>query len=304
MSCETSGVCIGAQSADISPYFHCGVSVGVWESREPMVTALLLMTLTADPSMAVVLVRKTAVKDAEALALTEKVASRIAVPGLVPYADSQKRIATLGLKDATTCNGAADCHAEVGKLLKVDWLVLVSVSQIATDQSLALELFTVTKAEVVERDSLLLEKRGDVQAVQLEGFGKKVRERIAGVKDVKTDAPVKPPEVAKNSVVDPKLTVKDNPIVAPPLPEKSHLPSFVLGGVGVAALGVGVGLLVSGLAQRAPLNGTLDADGFSRSQLSGSEATRLNDATSVQFGLAGGVGALGLGLLTTATALW
>lgn len=270
-----------------------------------MVTALLLMTLTADPSAAVVLVRKTAVKDAEAASLTEKVATRIGVPAMVPYADSQKRIATLGLKDATNCNGAADCHAEIGKLLKVDWLVLVSVSQIASDQSLALELFKVAKAEVVERDSLLLEKRGDVQAVQLEAFGKKVRDRVSAVEEVKTDVPVKPPEVVKNPVVDPKVTVKEpDPIVPPAPPEKSHVVSFVLGGVGVAALGVGVGMLVSGLTQRAPLNGKLDPDGFTRAQLSGSEAVRLNDATSVQFGVAGGAGALGLGLITTAIALW
>lgn len=270
-----------------------------------MVTALLLMTLSADPSAAVVLVRKTAVKDAEASALTEKVASRIGVPAIVPYADSQKRIATLGLKDATNCNGAADCHAEIGKLLRVDWLILVSVSQIASDQSLALELFKVEKGEVVERDSLLLEKRGEVQAPQLEAFGKKVRDRISGVSEPKpTDVPVKPPEVV-NPVTDPNIVVKPpDPVVPPPAPEKSHVASIVLGGVGVAALGVGVGLLINGLSQRAALNGTAGADGYLRSDLMGSQAVRINDATSVQFGIAGGAGALGLGLITTAIALW
>ena len=270
-----------------------------------MLTALLLISLTAEPNAAVVLARKTSVSAGDATALTEKVAQRIVLPTLMPYADSQKRIASLGLKDATNCSGAADCHTEIGKLLKVEWLILVSVSQIATDQSIALELFRVGKGDVVERESLLLEKRGDVKADQLEAFARKVAERVGGKSDaplVKND-PVDPPKDPNLS--DPKVNPQPPPLLPPPPPpEKSHATSFAVGGLGLAALGVGVGLLVSGIVQREPLNGTVREDGIRRSDLTGSQAMTLNDATSVQLGIAGATGAVGLGLITTAIALW
>lgn len=262
-----------------------------------MLSALLLLSLTADPTSAVLLVRKTGVSATEAAALTDKVAQQLVVPGLMPYAETQKQLAALGLKDATNCNGLVDCHAEVGKVLKVDYLVLVSVSQIASDQSLALELFKVAKSRVLENESVLLEKRGEVPRTQLESFAARVKKRF--------EVEARPGDAPTRTDLDPsKLPPKDEPLVSTAPAGKSHVGSIVLVGAGVVAVGVGVGLLVHGLTQRAPLQGTLGADGFTRSELTGAQATQLNDATSVELGVSGASGALGLGLIGAALALW
>lgn len=131
-----------------------------------MLSAVVILALSAaEPTTAVVLARRTAAPAAEAASLTEKVATRMNHPLVLPAAETKKRLGALGLKDATTCNGGADCLVEIAKQLKVEWLVLVSVSVIAKEESLALEIFNVAKSEVVDRESLLLAKRGDVRPV-------------------------------------------------------------------------------------------------------------------------------------------
>ena len=93
--------------------------------------------------------------------------------------------------------------------------------------------------------------------------------------------------------------------VAPPPPPKSHAGGVVLGAVALAAIGAGVGLLVSGLgAQEKLKQGTPGEGGLVRSELRGSEAKSINDSASLQLGLAAGAGALGLALGVTAFIVW
>ncbi|MFO0594947.1 MAG: hypothetical protein U0228_06575 [Myxococcaceae bacterium] len=268
-----------------------------------MFSALVALTLTVDPRAAVVLARRTSVSPADASALLDKVSNAVAGPDFLPFADSQKRLAALGLKDATNCNGGADCHVEVARQLKVSWLVLVSVSQIGTDQSLALELFRVGKAEVVERESLLLARRGDVTPAQLDAFVKKVGSRIGSSS---AEPPKDAPLVKSDPVITPPNTGPDTTVpLTPEPPPRSHAASIVVGGLGIAALSVGVGFLVSGLAQRGRLStGVPGSDGLTYSEFTGAEAQRLNDGASVEFGIAGASAAVGAALLTTAIAVW
>lgn len=281
-----------------------------------MLHAVLLVALAADPTTAVVLARRTAAPVGEAATLTDKVATRLNLPMVMTAAETKKRLGALGLKDATTCNGGADCLVELAKQLKVDWLVLVSVSVIAKEESLALEVFNVAKAQVVDRDSLLLPKRGDVQASQLETFARKLSDTqkppAPAPVEVKPDPPpveVKPPPdapIVTAPVITPPPADPQIPVIpAEPPPARSRAGSFILGGVGLAAIGAGVGLLINGLMMRAPLNmGAMGPGGLLYSELRGTEAQRLNEASTLQLGLAGGAGAVGLALLTTAVILW
>jgi hypothetical protein len=276
-----------------------------------MLAAVLLVALTAEPTTAVVLARRTAAPAAEAATLTDKVATRLNLPMVMPAAETKKRLAALGLKDAMTCNGGSDCLVELAHQLKVDWLVLVSVSVIAKEESLALEVFNVAKAEVVDRESLLLPKRGDVQSSQLESFGKKVNDAQKPAEpppvEVKPEPPpveVKPPPDAPVATNLTPVETKTTPLPPEP-PPRSRAGSFLLGGVGLAAIGAGVGLLINGLIMRAPLAaGTMGPGGLVYSELRGTEAQRLNESSTLQLGLAGGAGAVGLALLTTAVILW
>jgi hypothetical protein len=263
-----------------------------------MVSPVLLLLLTAEPNTATILVRRTAVSPAEATGLMSKVTQRLAVPGLLEFNESQRRLSTFALKDGTTCGGKADCHAELGRQLEVGWLVLVSVSQIATDQSLALELFNVGTQEVLDRESLLLPKRGEVPAAMLDNFAARVSARVlpALVEPKPLDVPVVTTLLRPVEVKQPVL---------PPPPPSSHAGGIVLGAGALAAIGAGVGLLVNGLGTLGRLtHGTPGEDGRLRSDLSSSQAKALNDSASLQLGLAGGAGALGLALGATAVIVW
>ncbi len=258
----------------------------------------LLLALTAEPNTATILVRRTAVTPAEANALMQKVTQHLAVPGLLEFSDSQRKLSTFALKDGTTCGGKPDCHAELGRQLQVGWLVLVSVSQIAQDQSLALELFNVGSEQVLERESLLLPKKGEVPTAMLDGFAARVSARVlpAVMEPKKLDVPV------VTTLLRPLETKQP---VLPPPPPRSHAGGIVLGAVALAAIGAGVGLLVNGLNTQAKVGqGTLGEEGRIRSTLTGSEANALNDSATLQLGLAAGAGALGLGLGVTAIVVW
>lgn len=256
---------------------------------------LLLLALSAPANTATLLVRRTGVSAADAAALTRQVGGRLASPAVLDFAESQRRLSTFGLGDGTTCGGKPECHAEVGRQLGVSWLVLVSVSQIAQDQSLALELFEVAKEKVHERDSVLLPQRGEVPAALLDSFAARV---AAHVSPRPGDAPLTTDLTPKD------LEPADGlPPVAPA--GRSHVASFVLGGVALAALGVGLGLLVNGLSLRSQVTSAAPGDdGWMRSELTGAEAVKRNDAASVNFGIAGAAGAVGLALGATAVATW
>ncbi len=276
-----------------------GVKALVCHTRASMVPQLLLLlALTAEPNTATILVRRTAVTPAEANAVMQKVTQRLAVPGLLEFSDSQRKLSAFALKDGTTCGGKPDCHAELGRQLQVGWLVLVSVSQIAQDQSLALELFNVASEQVLERESLLLPKKGEVPTEMLDGFAARVSARVlpALVEPKKLDVPV---------VTTLLRPLEARQPVLPLHPPRSQAGGIVLGAVALAAMGAGVGLLVSGLNTQARLSqGTPGEDGRIRSTLTGSQANAVNDSATLQLGLAGAAGAVGLGLGVTAIIVW
>lgn len=251
---------------------------------------LLAAALAAEPSTATILARRTGASPADAAALTRQVAARLSGPAFVAYAESQRRLSAFGLSDGTTCGGKPECHAEVGRQLGVQWLVLVSVSQIAQDQSVALELVEVATEQVHERDSLLLPRRGEVPIELLERFAERVVLRVQG-----SDAP-------RAARLEPRPGDPSLPLEAPP---RSRVGNVLLGTAALAAIGVGVGLLVNGLSLREGVaRGTPGDDGRLRSDLTGGQAQAQNDQASVMFGLAGGAAALGLVLGTTAVLTW
>ena len=216
---------------------------------------------------------------------------RLAVPGLLEFSESQRKLGLFALKDGTTCGGKPECHSELGRQLEVGWLVLVSVSQIAQDQSLALELFNVGSAQVLERESVLLPRRGEVPAAMLDDFARAgVGAGAAGAGGAQAGggaAGDHPAAAHRGEAAGASSSAA----------EVSRGGGIVLGAVAVAAVGAGVGLLVNGLSLQAKVKqGAPGEDGRVRSELSGSQAKALNDSAGLQLGLAAGAGALGLAL--------
>ena len=262
----------------------------------------------AEPSTLVVLSRKVSVSPAEAAAVVTQVTTLLEEAGapVVTASEANRRLSKLGLKDATTCNGKAACAAEFGKQLKVEWLILISVSKVAGDRSLALELFDVAGRAVADKESLLLPKGTALTREPLEGFVGRLKAKLSPT----LPTAAIPPEKKGDAPLATSLTPETSTVtqLPPPLPlpePKSHTASFILGGAGVVALGVGIALFVmSGTAQGQVNAGTMGADGRVRSGLTGSQAQAAAGSASAFAGLGVATAAIGLGLGTTAVILW
>jgi hypothetical protein len=268
--------------------------------------ALVGLTLTAPPEgeQAVVLVaRRTAVTLPIGRALVNDTSTLLQSAG-VPVAMSPdtalQQLARVSVKDSASCNGKRACLAELGRQLKVPWVVLVSVAAIDQELSLGFELLKVSDETVVETDSLILPRKGKLEAGQLAGFAGRVKGKLVPVVEPKrVDTPVEP-KLTPKEVVETPVTLPP-----PPPPERSHMPSFVLGGTGLAALIAGGVLLAVGTAARGPLTaGERGPDGRVLSTLTFAEAQQLNASTTPL--VIGGIGALaaGAGLGTAAVLTW
>jgi hypothetical protein len=289
--------------------------------------------LAADPSVAVTLSRRTAVSTGDATAVMGQVSKSLETAGvpLLDSAETARRLARVRQKDATLCSGKPACLKELLKSLEVPWLVLVSVAQVAGDKSLGLELFERDTGTVVEVESVVLPSWKGISPDLLESFAQRVWKR-AGVHEApkagdatKAD-PTKTADATKNgdakagdaakpdatkagdAPVATTLTPADATVTAPLAPEpksKPHVTSWVLGGLGAAALVAAGVLLGLGLSSQASLSaGTAQPDGTIQSDLTGAEAQARAHAATVQLGVAGGAAATAILLGTTAVVAW
>ena len=254
-----------------------------------------------DPQSAAVLVgRRTSVSQPDAQALSQTISTQLVsakVPLTLDAEAARASLDRLGLKDASACNGRKACLTELGNQLAVAWVISLSLSQVGSDRSLALELVRVADGLALEKEALILAPGAPITADQLAGFASRLRTHLAP----KVDRPVveaPPPLIPKEA---PPVVVVTTPVATAP---KSHVASFVLGGAGVIALGVATGLLVSGLNARAEAYRTTEIDGTLRSPYAASEVQSRAAGGGVQLGIAGAVAAAGLGLGTAAVITW
>lgn len=279
-----------------------------------LLAALLPALLSADvapaepPALAVLLARRVSVSAKDACQLTAQVVDALGggqCPGLVTGPDTARRLAKLGLKDATTCGGKPACLTEFGRQLGVGFLVLTSVSKVAGERSLALELYDVAQGAVVEKDSLLLPKGQKLPADLVTGFVTRVKARLAPPPPEPTTKPAAAPDAPVATTLTPAPTEAPLPPPPPPPAPKSHTASWALGAGALAALGAGAALLAVGLSTQGQVNaGPVGDDGRVRSPLTTTEAQAKAGTAGLQLGLAGAAAAVGLGLSTTAVVLW
>lgn len=286
--------------------------------------------LAAQPSVVVLLARRTAVSAADANAVTAQVARALSaaqVP-LLDAPETTRRLARVRQKDATLCGGKPACLKELEKALEVPWLVLVSVAQVAGDKSLAMELFDGTKGAVVEVESVVLPSWKAISPELLEAFAGKVVRHVPppAADDATKPAEGKPADASRpangTSPSDATKPAEGRPADAPvattltptevqttPLPpeppKQSHTASWVLGGVGVAALATAGVLLGLGLSSYGSLSaGAQQPDGTVQSDLTGDEALMRAQVAGMQLGFAGAAAGVALGLGTAAVLAW
>lgn len=267
-----------------------------------LVVAVLCAQVSA-PASAVVLTRRTGVSGAEGQALAGQVAAVLVqaqLPGVMPAEAVASQLKKLGLPDPSSCAGRKDCIIEVGKQLGVSWVYSVSVARVEKDRSVGLELVNVDDGATLERDAVLVPPKTPLAGDQLSGFIDRVKARLA---------PPKPPDAPVVVVTTPKPPPE--PVVPPPPPPspepppRSHVASFVLGGLGLAALAAGGVTLTLGLLERRGLQSAVMTVGDERlSSLTRAEATRRNDAANLQLILSSALGGLALALGTVALVVW
>ena len=272
-----------------------------------LLAALISFALGAVESDAAVLVgRRTSVSQADAVLLSNTISGHLKaakVPLKLDADAARASLAQLGIKDASACNGRKACLTELGRQLSAPYVLTISLSQVGSDRSVALELLRVSDGVVLEKEALILATGALITADQLAGFSARVVTQLSlGDRPVVEPPPVKEPMVIAPVVKDPPPP----PIVIAPVapPPKSHVTSFVLGGAAVVALAIGTGLLVAGLNDRAEAYRTTEQEGSLRSPYSASEVQRRAAAGGVELGIAGGLAAAGLGLGTAAVITW
>lgn len=255
---------------------------------------LAMLAAGATPgSTAVVVTRRIGVAPAASVALSERVAEALSEAGITPVvgaADSSRQLAVLGVKDTAACLARKQCIIEFGRQLGADVVVSVALSEFEGEGSMTLEAWRVGTETLLLGENLSYRASADPR-VSLTSFAS----RLHGLRAPKPDVPV------TTTLVPPPRD--DLPPPPPPAPERSHATSFVVGGVGVAALVAAGALGVSGLLAQQRLGATVTG-APDRSPLSASEARALADQANTQFTIAGIAGLAGLGLGTTAVLLW
>jgi hypothetical protein len=119
----------------------------------------LLVLLSAAPSSTVVVVtRRTAVPPADALAVATLVTRSLKDAKVVTAWEADgaaRRLAALGVKDSSKCEGRLACVQEFGRQLDVVAVVSVSISELDRERSVTLEVVDVASGETLAKESLL-----------------------------------------------------------------------------------------------------------------------------------------------------
>lgn len=269
--------------------------------------SLAWVLAAGDPSAAVLIARRTSIPPKDAQAIAQQLSSRLAERGVPLKLDADQassQLGRLGLKDSAQCSGKRGCVVELGRQLGVSHVIAVSISQIGSDRSIAVELLDVEKGEVLEKDALIVGAGAALDADAVAGFGGKVRARLA-------PAPVVAQKPEPKQELPPKLLPQEPPpgppiAIVEPAPEpRSHTAQWVMGGAAVVAAGAAVALLVSGLSARSDATRTTTGpDGSPRSPYSASEALSKLHGSDTQLGIAAGAGAVALGLGAAVVITW
>jgi hypothetical protein len=269
--------------------------------------SLAWVLAAADPSAAVLISRRTSIPPKEAQELAQQLSSRLVSAGVPLKLDADQarsQLSRLGLSDSAQCAGKRGCVIELGRQLGVSHVIAVSISQIGSDRSIAVELLEVEKGDVLEKDAVIVGLGAALEADAVAAFGSKTRARLAPavVEAPKVEVPPEPKP-------EPKLVPKEPPppavVVEPGPPPKSHTPQLVLGAGAAVAAVAAVVLLASGFSARSDANRTTTApDGSLRSAYSGSEALSRLHSSDTQLGIAGGAGAIAVGLGAAVVITW
>jgi hypothetical protein len=214
----------------------------------------------------------------------------------MPVEVAAQQIKSLGFADGASCNGKRPCVLELARQLQVGWIFSVSLSRIAKERSIGVELIDVADGSTLEKDGFVLGAKDELTPALLATFAANVKKRL----------PAPKPDVPVAVVTTPKEPPVDLPPPPPPPPEpapapRAHTAGWVMAGLAAGAL-IGSGVtLALGLNARGSIQRSI-TDGVST--LSRSAALSLNTQANTQFIVSAVLGGLALALGTVAVIVW
>jgi hypothetical protein len=272
-----------------------------------------LVAASSSPPAAMLLTKRMGFSVAEGSAVVSQVNEALNAGGL-SFSVSPDRVAgvlkTVGLVDAAVCASKRDCVVELGRQLKVEWVIALSMMKVETDRSIGLELVRVADGMVVEKDAQLLGAKDAVRPAMFASFAEQVRRVWDAAR----------PEPKALEPTNEPIRVLSEPALPVPVPAaaqvgpgpsversavRSHSLSFVMLGLAGVSLATAAVVLISGLVQRATLLDSYQLSGAERvSTLSMAAASRLNDDANTKFVVSGLMAGLGLGCAGAAFLAW
>jgi hypothetical protein len=265
---------------------------------------LLLQASSPQPSSAVVLGSRLGVPAARAANVVAGLTRALRSQGLEPLEAEAlaQRLKLLGMRDPSVCAGKEACLVELGKQLKVDWLIAVSVAEVKRDLSVAVDVIEPASGKRLASASGVLDAAaktldadvGTIAADLMKALGP-LLQPAPEPRPTPVAAPAPAPVPAPVIVV----AEQGNPAPAVVESKRGGPAPYLLGAAAIIAAGAGAALAVAGLQLGRSTN---MPDMFGVDHLSEMTAQMRLTQANVELWSAIGLGAVTI--LCTALALW
>jgi hypothetical protein len=266
----------------------------------------------AEPTIAVVVVRRAALPRAPATDVANQVAMALQSSGMavgLPPDVVEQKLRKLGV-EAESCEGVKECVVAVGTKLGAQIIVAVELGALGKSVAIHLDAITIPEGKRLAQHDLIAQQDGLRKLTGLSEFGARLHAALPGpaaADKPKVEPPPPPPVVTvRDTKAHPDLAPSVPPqAIARPAepPQKSHALGYVFTGSAIgAAVASGVLLTVAMLGKNAIGNDTQSCpSGVSGTcykqswDIEHARAQKANNEFAASLGCLGGAVLLGVG---------
>ncbi|MBI3185138.1 MAG: hypothetical protein HYZ28_23630 [Myxococcales bacterium] len=205
-----------------------------------------------------------------------------------------------GAASPSVCEGRRVCLLELARRLEAKVAVLISMSQVAEDVSIAVDAFRSSDGSKLASLAVVL------LSAELEGFDLHAQKFAAELSRALPPPARPPPEAAAVTLGPPKVAEAFAAAPEMPKPPPSRAPSLFAGGSALALAGAGAYFAAAafGAKAKADARGDTLADGRPTSPLTFSEASAARDSANASATAAVSLGVTSLACAVVAVLFW
>lgn len=215
----------------------------------------VLSAAPASPTAVVLVTQRSEVSDKDAMALALEAQRQLTAAGVrvEPTANALKQLAKLSFVDTSTCAGRKVCVSELGRMLKVEVVVGLSVADLDEDRAISVEALRISDGVVVAREQLVFPRKKAMPAKALQAFAAALlAPALPAVQEptppIAVDAPLLLPPPPPPPALTPTPPPAE-PVLVAPVTRTRTLPIVALSAAGAATV-AGVVLLAVHLVNR------------------------------------------------------